>query len=700
MIALGTLPRGPLAVLKETWCGERQVPPKFQKEPTKYLQELHENLKIAEKYADVNTQHAQQQYAARYNKRAKEKQFSLNDKVLILQPDNTKSRVFSKWKGPAVIVEVKSPHSYVVDLDGVKYRMHANQLRHYHVRTDEVTFDNRVFDDVDKSNSVVVNFTQIEEGENYDGLCEMFEICSDNHIFRTSTCVREEDTDFGDLQPCELQPTGHTVRSEVKDSSLLPSQRIEENSLLHLSDVEKQQLFAVLDKYPDVFKDEPGICKIFQHEIPVTSDFRPKRLKAYRIPERLKPDVERQLNDMLELGIISRSTSPMASPIVCVLKGPGGKDGVRIVCDFRYLNRYTIDDAYPIVDIQDIIQRIGNSRYLSTFDCSSGYWQTEIAPKDRWKTAFIFENELYQWNRTAFGLKSSGCTFCRNLQYVIKQIRSFTEAYVDDAAVHSGEWQRHLEHIDRYLQTMRESGITLKLRKCQFALPEIKFCGQLVGSGTRRADPDKISAIKKLVTPITKRHVRQMIGFFAYFRENIPHFAALSKPLTDLTAKSVPNKVPWGQNEQAAYDKLKDALCKATENRLFIINMDRPFHLLVDASDHTVSGALTQIGDDEIEHPIAFFSQKLNKTQRNWAVVEKEAFAALSAIRKYYKWVFGAKIIVISDHNPLTYLTETAPKSAKLMRWSLALQDFCVEFKYRAGRDHVVPDTLTRFVSD
>ena len=53
---------------------------------------------------------------------------------------------------------------------------------------------------MDKSNSVVVNFTQFEEGENYDGLCEMFEICSDNYIFRTSTCVREEDTDFGDLQ--------------------------------------------------------------------------------------------------------------------------------------------------------------------------------------------------------------------------------------------------------------------------------------------------------------------------------------------------------------------------------------------------------------------------------------------------------------------------------------------------------------------
>lgn len=104
-----------------------------------------------------------------------------------------------------------------------------------------------------------------------------------------------------------------------------------------------------------------------------------------------------------------------------------------------------------------------------------------------------------------------------------------------------------------------------------------------------------------------------------------------------------------------------------------------------------------QVGEDEIEHPIAFFSQKLNATQRNWAVIEKEAYAALTAVRRYYNWVFGAKLVIISDHNPITYLTETAPKSSKLMRWSLALQDMNVEFKYRVGKEHVVPDTLTRF---
>jgi len=88
-----------------------------------------------------------------------------------------------------------------------------------------------------------------------------------------------------------------------------------------------------------------------------------------------------------------------------------------------------------------------------------------------------------------------------------------------------------------------------------------------------------------------------------------------------------------------AYDKLKEALCNTTESRLAIIDMNKPFHLLVDSSDHTASGVLTQVDDAGIEQPIAFSSQKLNKTPRNWATVEKEAYAALSALRRYYKWV-------------------------------------------------------------
>jgi len=148
--------------------------------------------------------------------------------------------------------------------------------------------------------------------------------------------------------------------------------------------------------------------------------------------------------------------------------------------------------------------------------------------------------------------------------------------------------------------------------------------------------------------------------------------------------------------EQRALDGLKLALQEATENVLYIIDQNREFNLLVDASDHTVAEVLKQFSDEGVERPIAFFSWKLNKTQQGWSTVEKEAYAALRALQRVKQWVFGHRIFVICDHNPLIYLTESAPKSAKLLRWALALQQFDVVFQYRAGNAHVVPDLLTR----
>ena len=84
-------------------------------------------------------------------------------------------------------------------------------------------------------------------------------------------------------------------------------------------------------------------------------------------------------------------------------------------------------------------------------------------------------------------------------------IKKFAEAFVDDMAVYSMSFEEHLKHLERFLQTIRpESGLTLKLKECRFAQPEVKFCGQLAGSGTRHGDPNKIAAISNLKVPETK----------------------------------------------------------------------------------------------------------------------------------------------------------------------------------------------------
>ena len=96
------------------------------------------------------------------------------------------------------------------------------------------------------------------------------------------------------------------------------------------------------------------------------------------------------------------------------------------------------------------------------------------------------------------------------------------------------------------------------------------------------------------------------------------------------------------------------------------------------------------------EHPVAYASQKLTPTQCNWAVIEREAYAVIWALQKYKSVIWGADVKVYVDHNPLTFLVETAPKSAKLTRWLLALQEFPVKLEYKRGVEHKVPDCLSR----
>ena len=98
-----------------------------------YLNDLRQNLEIASSYGTEHGNREQQRYISRYNLRAREKSFAVGEQVLILISDSTSSKVFSRWLGPANVVEKRSPHSYIVEYNGVCRHLHADKLRKYHV---------------------------------------------------------------------------------------------------------------------------------------------------------------------------------------------------------------------------------------------------------------------------------------------------------------------------------------------------------------------------------------------------------------------------------------------------------------------------------------------------------------------------------------------------------------------------------------
>ena len=169
-----------------------------------------------------------------------------------------------------------------------------------------------------------------------------------------------------------------------------------------------------------------------------------------------------------------------------------------------------------------------------------------------------------------------------------------------------------------------------------------------------------------------------------------------------MLSSKAPNKISWNSAEQSAFDALKQALIDATNQPLSIIDWNKPFDIYTDASDIAIAGVLSQTDSQGNHRPISFFSKKLNDTQRKWSTIEREAFAVLESLNRFKSFVFGYEIHIYSDHNPLSYLTESAPKSAKLLRWSLALQNFNVCFHYKAGNSSAMaaPDCLSRLGTD
>ena len=113
------------------------------------------------------------------------------------------------------------------------------------------------------------------------------------------------------------------VPATVDDGNVLPSVNVDRSKIEHLDPEQQGELLALLDEFAECFIDKPGLCKVAEHQIRVTGEFQPKRMRPYRVPEAMKPEVERQIKELLDAGLIVRSDSPMASPLVCVAKKQG-----------------------------------------------------------------------------------------------------------------------------------------------------------------------------------------------------------------------------------------------------------------------------------------------------------------------------------------------------------------------------------------
>ena len=166
--------------------------------------------------------------------------------------------------------------------------------------------------------------------------------------------------------------------------------------------------------------------------------------------------IDEEVEKMMEAGVIEESNSPWASPVVLVKK----KDGsTRFCVDYRRLNMATVKDAYPLPRVEDCLDTMAGASWFSSLDLASGYWQLDIAPEHRAKTAFSTHRGLFQFRRMPFGLCNAPGTFERVMEVVMRGLQWKTcLVYLDDIVVFSASFEEHLERLEEVLQRLRTAG--------------------------------------------------------------------------------------------------------------------------------------------------------------------------------------------------------------------------------------------------
>ena len=392
---------------------------------------------------------------------------------------------------------------------------------------------------------------------------------------------------------------------------------------------------------------------------------------------------------MLDTKLIRPSSSPWTSPVVLVRKKNGK---LRFCVDYRKLNGITKKDAYPLPRIDDMLNTLKGSKWFSTLDLASGYWQVAMHPRDREKTAFVTRYGIYEFNVMPFGLCNAPATFQRLMDRVYQDIAwKFVVVYLDDTIIYSKSFDEHLEHLRETFIRIRQAGLKLNLEKCNFWMQSLPFLGHIVTSIGIAPDPQKIEAVQKIQPPKTVTQLRSFLGLVGYYRQFIRDFSKIAQPLNQLLCKDISYK--WDEPQQEAFEELKQRL--VTAPILKYPDFDKFFILATDASYHGFGATLSQLDRDRKEHPVAYASKSLTKGEVNYGATELECAAIVWAIEHFHKYLGTAKFVLVTDHSALKWLQTTEPKG-RLGRWILKLQPYNFEIVHKPGRIHSNVDALSR----
>jgi hypothetical protein len=300
-----------------------------------------------------------------------------------------------------------------------------------------------------------------------------------------------------------------------------------------------EEVQELLENFDDIVLDDfsnslPPIRSIIHHIDLIPGASLPNK-EVYRLTPQENEEVKRQVEDMLDKGLVREILSSCTVPIVLIPKKDGGW---RMCTDSRAINRITIRYIFPLPRMDDLMDFLSVANYFSKIDLQNGYHQIRMREGDEWKTTFKTNEGLYEWHVMSFVLMNAPSNFMRMMNEVLKDfIGKFVIVYLDDILIFNKTKEDNLRHLTLAMRRLQQEKLLINLKKSSFMKTKLIYLGFVIYSNELKMDLEKVKAIREWSSLKNIFEVRSFHGLASFYWKFIKNFSMISSQMMDTIKK-------------------------------------------------------------------------------------------------------------------------------------------------------------------